>query len=49
MDFILDLDKSLFDENLDDVAGLQQYWSNKKALEVSSEYINISVVNKRIG
>ena len=37
-----DLDKSLFDENLDDVAGLQQYWSNKKALETSSEYINIS-------
>lgn len=38
-----DLDKSLFDENLDDVAGLQQYWNNKKALEISSEYINISV------
>lgn len=37
------LDKSLFDENLDDVAGLQQYWSDKKSKDFAEENINISV------
>ena len=37
------LDKSLFDENLEDVAGLQQYWTDKKSREIAEENINLSV------
>ena len=35
-----DIDKSLFDENIDDVAGLQEFWGDKKARDVANN-INI--------
>ena len=37
-----DIDKTLFEENIGDVAGLQEFWSDKKAREVA-ENINISI------
>ena len=37
-----DIDKSLFDENIDDVAGLQEFWGDKKARDVANN-INISI------
>ena len=40
------LDKSLFDENLEDVAGLQQYWTDKKS-EIAEENINLSVSGEK--
>ena len=37
-----DIDKTLFEESKDDIAGLQEFWNDKKAREVA-ENINISV------